>query len=399
MVNFIKQFLRFTKLERLFDKPDSATNPTIDSYEDLDLTENLALETVDLVLAINENSVVPAKNLATKKASLIIVDLNHLPNADNQQNPRFKAALSAADLVFSANRKLATALEIDFSRHITISRHVQERKVQNKYIDLKKVFHLIDDTQLIIFDAKICHPFLSQPHDLLKHNFTFIATLLGQLPRHIHIIVTGSRIENKIFDQHKNIFDKYNCASRVHFYTENLEAIKYPIDYGNIDIALLLGDQDGHTPNQYYKYLHEQVAIFATEFADANQLVTSANIGQIFDDTNLNEWTKAILTFLELSQAKRDTLQKALRKQKLHINWQRETEHFISSIMNIITTTVKTNRLSAVIVDLSKDQITDRTHDIGYMLVEQDMDVSILAPFLPVIHAPQSSNIEYIKVS
>lgn len=399
MVNLFKQLLHFIKLNQLFNKPDSSISSPIDSYEDLDLTENLALESIDLVLAINENSIIPAKNLATQKNSPIIVDLNHLPNEDNLKNARFIAALSQADLVFSANRKLATTLEIEFNRHITISRHVQERKVQNKYIDLKKVFHLIDDTQLIIFDAKICHPFLAKPYDLLKHNLTFIATLLAQLPRQVHVIVTGSRAESQVFDQHNNIFDKHNCTSRVHFYTENLEAIKYPIDYDSIDLAMLLGDQHGHIPNQYYKYLHEQVAIFSTEFADANQLVTSANIGQIFEAANCTEWATAILTFLELSQAKRDTYKKALRQQKQHINWQRESEHLINSIMNIVTATVKTDKLCAVIVDLSKDQITDRTHDIGYMLVEQDIDVSILAPFLPVIHAPQSSNIEYIKVS
>ena len=399
MVNLFKQLLSFIKLGRLFANPDSFISSTIDSYEDFDLTENLTLDSIDLVLAINENSVIAASNLATKKDALTIIDLNHLPNKNSQQNPRFKAALNTAHLVFSANRKLATALEIDYNRHITISRHVQERKMQSKYIDLKKIFHLIDDTQLIIFDAKICHPFLSKPYDLLKHNLTFIATILAQLPHQTHVIVTGSHAESKIFDKHKNTFDKHNCATRVHFYIENLEAIKYQIKYSNIDIALLLGDQEDHTPNQYYKYLHEQVAIFSTEFADANQLVTSANIGKVFKGTNCDQWVTAISTFLLLSQTKRDIFKKALNQQKQQINSQRESQHFINSIMNIITTTAKTDRLSAVIVDLSKNQITDRTHDIGYMLVAQDINVSILAPYLPVIHAPQSSNIEYIKVS
>lgn len=398
MINLFKYFLNFIKPNQVSLKSDSNINIPFDSYEDLDLSKNLTLDTINLIIAINENSIIPAKNLATQKDSLTIVDLSHLPNINNLQNPRFKAALTSANLVFSANRKLATALEIDFNRHITISRHVTEQKPQTKYIDLKKVHHLIDDTQLIIFDAKICHPFLTQPYDLLKNNLTFIATLLAQLPRHIHVIVTGTQAENKIFGKHKKIFDEHNCTSRIHFYTENLEAIKYPIDYSNIDIALLLGDQNTHIPNQYYKYLHHEVAIFTTEFADANQLVTSANIGQVFNNPNVQQWAIAIISFLTKNQMNPSELKANLQQQKQHINWQQENDHFINSIMNIVDSEMN-EKLNTLIVDLSKDQITDRTHDIGYMLTKQNMNVSILAPFLPIIHAPQSNNIEYIKLS
>lgn len=403
MVNLFRHFLHLTKLDQLFTNRSAVSNQTTVSYEDLDLSENLSLDDVDLIFAINENSVIPAKNLATKKDSFTIVDLDQQPQPKTMENVRFKSALATSDIIFSASRQLAKALEQSLARHIIISRHLTEQKTQTKYINLKKFYHLINDTQLIIFDATINQNQQTKPDSLLKDNFTFIAKLMNKLPRYIHVIITGGRTENDVFNQNKSIFDKHDCASRVHFYIENLEAIKYPIDYSNIDIALLLGVQSNLTPSQYYKYLHEELVIFSTEFADANQLVTSANIGQIFDsqdiqEKNIEHWSNSILSFLNSSEVKRYEFKDNLRIQKQHINWLSEAKHFINSIMNVKAID-QTKKLRAVIVDLSKNQITTRTHNIGYMLVEQNIDVSILAPFLPVVHSPISNNIEYIKVS
>lgn len=390
MINLFRHFLRLIGLNRWVKPSDAQLILSSDSYEDLDLSENLSLESIDIILAINEDSVIPAKNLATQKNSLSIVDLSCLPNPRKLDNARFNAALSSSDLVFSANRELATKLEETLNRHIIISRHTTYFEPHQKYIDLKKVYHLIDDTQLVIFNA--IH---SQN---LAGDLAFLASLLSDIPRHIHFIVTGGQAENKIFGQQSSVFGQFNCTSRMHFYVENLEAIKYPIDYASIDIALILGENHAQTPTQYYKYLHEEVAIFATNFADSNQLITSPEIGQIFDGYNIEAWKIAINTFLNLSQTKRDETVEKLRLQKQHINWQSETDHYISSTLNMLETN-DTDPLQAVIVDLSKQKISDRTHNLGYMLIEQGINVSIIAPFLPMIHPPFASNIEYIKVS
>ncbi|MGL1922258.1 MAG: hypothetical protein OCD03_14625 [Hyphomicrobiales bacterium] len=390
MINLFRQFLQITGLSRLLTSAKDPSIPIRDSFEDLDLSENLSLETIDLIFAVNEDSVIPARNLASARKSRLIIDLNRLPNSKNLNNARFNSALTSSDLIFSANRQLATQLELNLKRHINISRHLSYFEPHQKYIDLKKVYHLIDDTQLIIFDANKSHNF--------KNDLTFIANLLAELPRHIHIVITGTQLENKVYSQHLNLFDAHNCTSRAHFYVENLEAIKYPIDYSSIDIALILEQNFQHTPPQYYKYLHEKVVIFANSFSDSNQLISSADIGQTFTDQNIETWKIAINSYLNLSEAKRDDYSDKLELQKQHINWKSETDHLISSTLNLHQNT-PADSLHAVIVDLSIHNITERTHSLGHMLVEQGMNVSILAPFLPAIHAPQTSNIEYIKVS
>lgn len=398
MANLISQTISLLGMSKLFRSGSNKQPPTTISYADLDLTKNLSSTELDLIIAINEDSVIPADNLAIKTKSQTIIDLHLEPNDQNMSNLRFGNALSSADIVFSPNRKLATRLEKKLKRHIVISRHLTKQPSVKKYIDLKKVYHLIDDTQLILFDANICHPVIAKPFDLLKHNLIFLAALLSQLPRHIHVVVTGGIEENNIFDKHKQLFEKHNCLSRIHFYIENLEAIKYPLDYSNIDIALLLSDQENHIPSQYFKYLHEEVPIFTTQFADANQLIMSADIGKLFDHQNSEIWAEEILELLNLSLAKRDELLEKIKTQKQNMNWQVEADHMMSSIMNVFDDK-NTDKLTAAIVDLSIDQITDRAQNIGSLLVERGFDVSILTPRLPITLAPISHNIEYIKVS
>ncbi|MCJ8324764.1 MAG: hypothetical protein HRU29_05095 [Rhizobiales bacterium] len=398
MTKIFSQIVNLFGISKLF-RSGSRQRPKLNiSYADLDLTKNLSSTELDLIFAINEDSVIPANNLALKTQSQTIIDLHLEPNDQNMGNARFSHALSSADIVFSPNRKLATMLEKKLQRHIVISRHLTKQASVEKYIDLKKVYHLIEDTQLILFDANICHPFIAKPYDMLKHNLMFLAALLGDLPRHMHVVVTGGIEENNIFDKHKQLFEKHNCQSRIHFYVENLEAIKYPLDYSNIDIALLLSDQENHLPSQYFKYLHEEVPIFATKFADANQLILSADIGKIFDHQNSEIWAKEILELMNLSLVKRDELLEKIKTQKQHLNWQVEADHLMSSIMNVLDGD-NSDKLTAAIVDLSDDQITDRAQNIGTLLVEQGFEVSILTPRLPVTLAPVGHNIEYIKVS
>ncbi|NRA86011.1 MAG: glycosyltransferase [Rhizobiales bacterium] len=377
-----------------FTKKNPTKNVDIEKFEKFDLSKLLNNEPIDMVIAINEPAITPSINLANIKDAFTIIDLDH-PIDDN----KFTNALKEVNLIFSANRQLATGLEKKLNRHIVISRHVKKNKSNTKYIDLKKVYHLIDDTQIIVFDANIQHSYGESPNDIFKQKLVFIAQILENLPRYVHLIITGGVTEKNIFKQYENIFEKHNCSTRVHFYTENLASFKYPLDFDNVDLALLLNTQNYYTPVQYYKYLSKEVPMISTEFADSNQLVTSANIGEIINNQDVEQWVTKIKKHLNASLTEKEKIKTNLQTQKKQINGSLEAKHFVNSIENMLTNCEKTQNLKACIVDLSNNKISDRTHNISYMLMEHGINVCVLTPFLPLSHTPLSHNIEYIKVS
>ncbi len=391
MANLFKRLLRFfaNTLGGVSSSTASNSKNTID--QNIDLAENISLDNVDLVIAINQKSFFPAIKLAKQKHSLFIVDIDE----DFNKNLDISAQSSNIDIIFASNRVLATKYEKKLKRHIAVSRHAVKYSMLQKTIDIKKLYHLIDDTQLLVFDAQIIHSNSSQN---LKQSLTFLAQLLAHLPRHIHLIITGDKEENLIFNQLKKTYEKYNCISRAHFYVEHLESIKYPISYDNIDLALLLDTTNHQTPDQYFKYLHYQVPIFTSDFADANQLIVDANIGQILNHQNAKLWAHEILDMLNFSLNKRNKIKSALKDQKTLISWEQESDHYMRSVLKAHQPSHE-GQLNAIIVDISTDQITSRANNIGYMLREQNIEVSILTPKFPIVHSPLTSNIKYIKIS
>lgn len=382
----------------LMPSPKLAKKNFRSAIHKLNLSKSQQDDNVNIVIARNDYSVIAAHDFAKQKDSHFIVDLTNLPSTEHIEQTEFIEALKNANLLFTGNRAVAKLLENELKRHINISRHTTEILPFDKYIDLKKVFHLIDDVQIILFDSRNENISRSDYKKHLHKQFGFLSLLLQNLPRQTHIIVTGSKQESKYFSQYSQQFEQLDATSRIHFYTENLASIKYPVDHANVDLAIII-EEDGYSiPDQYYKYLHEEVVIFSSSFAESNQLITSAEIGKTFETLDIEQWSTEIRAFLNLSLNKRSQYAHNITIQKSKINWQKEAEHFYSSINNNLAQPINT-ATSIYIVDLSLETISSRTDNICNILKDYNPKITVVTPNLPIAHTPMTNGVNYIKVS